>query len=114
MGDYVRSLERLLGERLTTLFPGHGSPQGGPERRIRWLIQHRRERESKVRAALAAAPAGEGGATLAELVPLAYDDTPRTLWRYAERSLLAHLIDLERRGAASRDAAAGEERWRGS
>ena len=109
MGDYVRSLERLLGVGATTLFPAHGSPQGGAERRIRALIAHRMQREEKVRAALSSA--GANGAPLAELVPLAYDDTPRELWPYAERSLLAHLLDLERRGLAARVAGATEH-WR--
>ena len=113
MGDYVRSLERLLGEPVTTLFPGHGSPQGAAERRIRGLIEHRKKREEKVLAALV--EAGHDGATLGELVPRAYDDTPRELWPYAERSLLAHLFDLESRRRAERAPgapAAEEERWR--
>lgn len=112
MGDYVRSLEKLLALRARTLFPAHGSPQGGVERRIRGLIEHRRKREGKVLAALAASP---GGATLAELVPGAYDDTPQALWPYAKRSLLAHLLDLETQGRAERVPGASpraEERWR--
>jgi endoribonuclease LACTB2 len=110
MGDYVRSLERLLDERATTLFPAHGSPQGAAERRIRFLLRHRRQREEKVIAALQSA--GASGAMLAELVPLAYEDTPRELWPYAERSLLAHLLDLQQQGRArERKEAAGESRW---
>jgi hypothetical protein len=46
----------------------------------------------------------------AELVPLAYDDTPRELWPYAERSLLAHLLKLEHEGRASREG----DGWRRS
>jgi len=37
-----------------------------------------------------------------------YEDTPRELWAFAERSLLAHLEKLEREGRAER---AGEG-WR--
>ena len=111
MGDYVRSLEKLLALEARTLFPAHGSPQGGVERRIRGLIEHRRQREAKVLAALAASPAG---ARVAELVPRAYDDTPQALWPYAERSLLAHLLELESQGRAEREVGvpASEERWR--
>lgn len=105
MTQYLASLERLLREPVETLFPGHGSPQGAAERRIRGLIRHRREREAKVLAALDAEPR-----TLEELVERAYADTARELWKYAERSLLAHLLDLESRGAAARDG----ERWRRS
>ena len=104
MGDYVTSLERLLGLDVQTLFPGHGSPQGGARRRIEGLIEHRRAREAKVLEALT----GAGPALPAALLERAYADTPRELWPYAERSLLAHLLDLERRGRAARDG----ERWR--
>jgi glyoxylase-like metal-dependent hydrolase (beta-lactamase superfamily II)/8-oxo-dGTP pyrophosphatase MutT (NUDIX family) len=103
MGDYIRSLERLLERPTDALFPGHGSPQGGVERRIRGLIAHRRERERKVRHALQAEPL-----TLRALVERAYQDTKPDLWDLAERSLLAHLLLLERDGVAERDGA----RWR--
>jgi glyoxylase-like metal-dependent hydrolase (beta-lactamase superfamily II)/8-oxo-dGTP pyrophosphatase MutT (NUDIX family) len=103
MADYVRSLERLLREPIETLFPGHGSPQGAASRRIRWLIGHRLEREAQVVRALEKTPR-----SLAELVERAYADTPRDLWPYAERSLLAHLIKLEAEGHAVREG----ESWR--
>ena len=103
MAAYVASLARLLGEPIETLFPAHGSPQAAARKRIEWLIAHREEREKKVLAALDAEPRA-----LAELVERAYADTPRELWPYAERSLLAHLIDLEARGLAVREG----ERWR--
>jgi len=103
MADYLASLERIASLGPVTLFPGHGSPQGAAVRRIRGLIAHRREREAKARAALAAEPRA-----LAELVPLVYADTPPSMWPYAERSLLAHLMKLEREGGAARDG----ERWR--
>jgi ribonuclease/clavin/mitogillin len=103
MADYLRSLERLVALRAETLFPGHGAPQGGAERRLRALIDHRHAREGKVLAALTSEPRG-----LAEIVEGAYEDTPRELWPYAERSLLAHLIKLESEGRAERQG----ERWR--
>ena len=102
MGDYIASLEKLLAEPIDTLFPGHGSPQGAAHRRIRGLIAHRLEREAKVLAALDDTPRAP-----AELVERAYTDTPRELWRYAERSLLAHLLKLERERKAVREG----ERW---
>ncbi len=105
MAGYLGSLERLAALDPRTLFPAHGSPQGAVARRVRALAAHRREREAKVIASLAAEPRA-----LAELLPLAYDDTPRELWALAERSLLAHLLWLEARGAAARDG----ERWRRS
>jgi glyoxylase-like metal-dependent hydrolase (beta-lactamase superfamily II) len=103
MADYVASLSRLLTLNIETLFPGHGGPRGGAERRIRWLIAHRLEREAKVLAALDREPR-----TIAALVERAYQDTRRDLWPYAERSLLAHLLKLEGEGRATRDG----DRWR--
>jgi glyoxylase-like metal-dependent hydrolase (beta-lactamase superfamily II) len=97
MAAYIASLERLLAEPVDTLFPGHGSPQGGAFRRIRELIAHRLKRESKVLAALAREPQ-----TVTQLVERVYDDTPRELWGYAARSLLAHLVKLEAEGRAAR------------
>jgi glyoxylase-like metal-dependent hydrolase (beta-lactamase superfamily II)/8-oxo-dGTP pyrophosphatase MutT (NUDIX family) len=102
MAAYLESLERLKREDVETLWPGHGSPQGGAMRRIDGLIAHRREREVKVLVALERTPR-----PLEELVPRVYADTPRELWPYAERSLLAHLIKLETEGRARREG----ERW---
>ena len=61
------------------------------------MIDHRLERERKVAAALDQEPM-----SLAALTERAYADTPRELWGYAERSLLAHLIKLEAEGKAAR------------
>ena len=106
MADYMKSLKRLANEPIETLFPGHGSPQGGALRRIHGLIDHRLEREGKVLAALDSEPR-----TLEVLVQRAYTDTPRDLWKYAERSLLAHLIKLERDGRAKRSRLRQTELW---
>jgi len=107
MAAYMRSLARLLEEPIETLFPGHGSPQGAAKRRIEWLISHRRKREALVLAALAEEPE-----PLEALVKRAYRDTPPELWKYAERSLLAHLEKLEAEGRAVRaEGRESGERW---
>ncbi len=98
MSDYIRSLTRLLELNVRVLFPAHGSPQGAAKRRIQALIDHRGVREGKVLAALSGEPA-----SIEALVERAYDDTPRELWPYAERSLLAHLEKLEKEGKALRE-----------
>jgi glyoxylase-like metal-dependent hydrolase (beta-lactamase superfamily II)/8-oxo-dGTP pyrophosphatase MutT (NUDIX family) len=94
---YLASLERLLGEPVETLFPAHGTPHGALRSRLRWLIEHRRRREAQVLAAL-----GEEPRETALLLETVYADTPRELWGYAERTLLAHLLKLEAEGRASR------------
>ncbi len=98
MDGYLGSLERIAALKPRTLFPAHGSPQGAVERRVRKLVAHRLEREAKVLAALSAAAAPP-----ADLVAIAYADTPRDLWAWAERSLLAHLLRLERQGRVTRE-----------
>ena len=103
MRAYLASLERCAALEPVTLFPAHGSPSGAAVRRIRALVAHRLERETKVVGALDVGPR-----SLEDLVPRVYDDTPRELWGWAERSLLAHLEKLEREGRAER---AGEG-WR--
>ncbi len=103
MTAYLDSLRRLETLPITRLFPAHGGPQGAALARVRQLVAHRLEREAKVLAALGPEPEEPGA-----LVPRAYEDTPRELWGYAERSLLAHLIRLERTGQAARIG----DRWR--
>jgi len=68
------------------------------------LVIHRLERENKVLRALRAL----GSATVEELVPKVYDDTPLDRHGIAARSLLAHLIKLEREGRALHTLG---ERW---
>jgi glyoxylase-like metal-dependent hydrolase (beta-lactamase superfamily II)/8-oxo-dGTP pyrophosphatase MutT (NUDIX family) len=103
MGDYLASLARCAALEPRTLFPAHGSPTGAAARRIHALIRHRLEREAKVVGAL-----DDTARALPELVPGVYADTPRELWGWAERSLLAHLEKLAREGRATRT----NEGWR--
>lgn len=102
MADYMASLARLeaRAERDRLYLPGHGPPLPDPLPFVAALAAHRREREAKVLDALRAA--GPGGATAAALVPPVYGPEldPRLLGG-AARSLLAHLIKLERDGAAA-------------
>ncbi|MEO5618432.1 MAG: MBL fold metallo-hydrolase [Candidatus Eisenbacteria bacterium] len=102
MGDYLKSLERLIALKPRLLLPAHGSPNGAPAGRLRGLVAHRLQREARVLAALDAT-----GRPLADLVPAVYADVKPELWPYAERSLLAHLLKLESDGRAIRKG----ERW---
>jgi len=108
MAEYIRSLEALFAEDIAYLAPGHGFLMGKPHETIERVVIHRRDRENKVLAALRAA----GTAPLDALVPTVYDDAPRERHGIASRSLLAHLLKLEREGRArctdGRWAATGE------
>lgn len=95
MQTYLGQLDRLARLSAHVALPAHGEPIDEPTALFRHYIAHRLARETKVLAAVAAA--GDG-ATIAELVPVAYADTPPTLWPIAALSLEAHLIKLEREG----------------
>jgi glyoxylase-like metal-dependent hydrolase (beta-lactamase superfamily II)/8-oxo-dGTP pyrophosphatase MutT (NUDIX family) len=96
MAAYLASLQSLLHEDLDWLAPGHGFLMDEPRRRIEALIRHRRAREAKVVEALRAL----GAASLGDLLARVYDDVPQRLHRVAERSLLAHLLQLVAEGRA--------------
>jgi glyoxylase-like metal-dependent hydrolase (beta-lactamase superfamily II) len=96
---YLAALERLLDFDLAAFAPGHGRVIETPHDEVRRLIKHRLGRERKVVAALARLKRGD----LDTLVAAAYDDVSEKLHPVARRSLLAHLLKLEREGRASRE-----------
>jgi glyoxylase-like metal-dependent hydrolase (beta-lactamase superfamily II)/8-oxo-dGTP pyrophosphatase MutT (NUDIX family) len=101
MQDYLRSLDRLLGEKPGCIYPAHGPVVPGGVARLEQYRAHRLEREELVLGSLrkAAAPA-----TPAELVPEAYPEVSPEVYPLAERSLLAHLVKLVREGRAEERA----------
>jgi endoribonuclease LACTB2 len=96
MGEYLASLRLLQARTPTTLLPAHGPAISDGPRKLREYIAHRTMREDRVLAALPAS----ASASLAELLPTAYADTPRMLWPLAERSLRAHLDKLVKEARA--------------
>ena len=104
MALYLASLERMRsGARM--LLPAHGPVIADGPAKLTEYIAHRLMREQRVVAALSGAPQ-----TLEQLVAVVYADTPRVLWGLAERSLLAHLVKLEREDAA-RPVDGDRRRW---
>jgi glyoxylase-like metal-dependent hydrolase (beta-lactamase superfamily II) len=95
MRAYLQSLERLLGEDIAVIAPGHGYLIGAPHRELKRLIAHRLNRERKVVAALERLE----HPSLDEMLPLVYDDVPERIHRVAARSLTAHLEKLVAEGA---------------
>ncbi len=100
MGDYLDSLARVarLAEGAMGI-PAHGGFVGDLGAHCRDYVRHRLEREGKVRDALRAA---DGPAAMAAVLERAYDDTPREMWPFAERSALAHLLKLVADGEVAR------------
>ncbi len=94
MSAYMASLARVMARDDALLLPGHGAPLRNPAPYLSALRDHRLEREAKVLEALRAA----GTATVEALVPPAYGALDPRLVRAAGRSLLAHLVKLQRDG----------------
>ncbi len=96
MGAYMSSLARLAREPWRRFYPGHGEGIDDPARRLAELIAHRRNREAQILASLRPAPQTPG-----MLTKVVYTGTPPHLMAAAERNVLAHLIDLQRRNLVS-------------
>ena len=103
MAAYMASLKRLLGRADRRYYPTHGAPVDEPQRFVKGLIAHRRQRETQILGQLSAGPRA-----IEPMVEQMYASVDRRLWPAAGRSVLAHLLDLEARGAVVR---AGDE-WR--
>lgn len=98
MRAYLDSL-RKVGERDEQIFyPTHGPAIEDPQRLVRGLIAHRRQREAQILRLLRTGPMA-----IPQMVESMYAAVDPALWPAAGRSVLAHLIDLESRGDVRRD-----------
>ena len=97
MAAYLASLERLKAYALRAIAPGHGDVIDDPAAKIDEYVSHRLAREAAVAAALAEA----GPATVEELVPRVYADVDASLFPIARFSLWAHLRKLRGEGRAA-------------
>ncbi|MEG3123051.1 MBL fold metallo-hydrolase [Sphingomonas sp. GB1N7] len=93
MGDYIRSLEKLQAREDRIYYPGHGDPVDNPKRLVRGMIGHRKQREGQILRLLREAPQA-----IPDMVGRMYVGIDPRLFPAAERSVLAHLIDLRDRG----------------
>jgi len=101
MIDYMAQLKRLEELDAEVALPAHGAPIAAPSRLFRAYQAHRSMREAWVLKAVEKL-AGEAGATLDEILPVAYAGTDETLYPIARMSLEAHLDKLEHEGAVRR------------
>ncbi|MBH0114157.1 MBL fold metallo-hydrolase [Novosphingobium sp. YJ-S2-02] len=98
MTDYLRSLERLYERKQDTVYlPAHGPLVDRPHRLVRGMIGHRRSRERQIQRQIE-----EGRTRIPEMVARMYKGLDERLFPAAQRSVLAHLIDLERRALVER------------
>lgn len=101
MTAYMASLEKLLGRDDRVYYPGHGEAVERPKRFVRGLLGHRKQREGQIRRLLET-----GTVAIPAMVAAMYAGIDPRLFPAAERSVLAHLIDLERRGLVAREGEA--------
>lgn len=93
LDDYLASLRLLLDRPDRVYVPTHGSPIEGPHEFVRALIAHRHERTRQITEQLRI-----GQRTIPAIVAALYEGLDERLVKAAGRSVLAHLISLERRG----------------
>ena len=93
MAAYMASIEKLRGLEHARYWPGHGGPVNEPQRFLRGLVQHRRQREAAILNRL-----GAGDETIAAMVPVIYQGLAPVLHGAAALSVLAQLEDLVLRG----------------
>jgi len=102
MADYMASLDTLLARDDAVYFPAHGPAVTEPRAHVASLVEHRRERERQI---LARLEAGEG--QIPDIVRSIYLGLDPRLGGAAGRSVLAHLIDLRRRGLVDEEPGGG-------
>jgi glyoxylase-like metal-dependent hydrolase (beta-lactamase superfamily II) len=93
LAAYLDSLERLAQLPLAALCPGHGPVVWEPRAKLREYLDHRRDRERRLVAAL-----DSGLRTTAELLDEVWDDASPALRFAAALTLESHLEKLEQEG----------------
>lgn len=93
LSGYLDALQRLRDRRPAVLCPGHGPLVLDPEAKLTEYIEHRRDRERRLLAALT-----QGARTVDEMLDGAWDDAPSQLRPLAAVTLAAHLDKLEEEG----------------
>ncbi|UIJ47346.1 MBL fold metallo-hydrolase [Sphingomonas cannabina] len=98
MGDYMHSLDKLLSRDDRIYYPGHGPAVDNPQRLVRGMMGHRKQREGQILRLLQ-----RGTGDVGAMVEAMYVGLDRRMHPAAARSVLAHLLDLRRRGLVAGD-----------
>ena len=97
MTAYMRSMQRLLERDDVIYYPAHGEPVDNPQRLVRGMMGHRKQREGQILRFLER----HGESAIPDMVAEMYKGIDPRLFPAAGRSVLAHLIDLDGRGLAA-------------
>ena len=93
MAAYMASLDKLRQRDDRIYYPAHGAPVANPQQYVRHLMGHRMQRERQILRLV-----GERPRAIPDIVANAYPGLDPRLIAAAGGSVLAHLVDLERRG----------------
>jgi len=93
MAAYMQSLDKLRQRDDRIYYPAHGPAVTNPQQYVRHLMGHRMQREKQILKLV-----GEKPRPIADIVANAYPGLDPRLTAAAGGSVLAHLLDLERRG----------------
>jgi glyoxylase-like metal-dependent hydrolase (beta-lactamase superfamily II) len=102
MAAYMASLDKLRKRDERVYYPAHGPAVTNPQQYVRHLLGHRMQREKQILRLVA-----ERARAIPDIVASAYPGLDPRLVIAAGGSVLAHLLDLERRGLVQRDG----EQW---
>jgi ribonuclease/clavin/mitogillin len=108
LAEYMKSLDRMLGEAPAAIYPAHGPRIDDGTAKIREYIEHRKAREAQILDALRA-----GLQSIPAVVERVYAAYPQSLHGAAAQSVCAHLRKLEGEGRVARQGDdAATARWR--
>jgi glyoxylase-like metal-dependent hydrolase (beta-lactamase superfamily II) len=103
MAAYMASLDKLAARADRVYYPAHGDPVDRPDRLVRGLAGHRKQREGQILRLLK-----QGERAIPDMVVEMYAGIDQRLHGAAGQSVLAHLIDLRERGLVLADG----DQWR--
>ncbi len=101
MSAYMASLEKLMERDDRVYYPGHGEAVDNPQRLVRGMLGHRKQREGQILRLLAKGD----DLTIGSMTARMYVGLNPKLIPAAERSVLAHLYDLRTRGLVREEGA---------
>jgi glyoxylase-like metal-dependent hydrolase (beta-lactamase superfamily II) len=93
MAEYMQSLDKLRQRDERIYYPAHGPAVTNPQQYVRHLVGHRMQREKQILALV-----GQMPRPIPDIVANAYPGLDPRLTAAAGGSVLAHLLDLQRRG----------------
>jgi glyoxylase-like metal-dependent hydrolase (beta-lactamase superfamily II) len=103
MAAYMQSLDKLRQREDRVYYPAHGPAVTNPQQYVRHLMGHRMQREKQILKLV-----GEKPREIPDIVANAYPGLDPRLTLAAGGSVLAHLLDLERRGLVEQQ----DEQWK--